>query len=217
MRFLPVLVAVGLIPLLSAPLAAQTDYRGKSTNMLTVGLGFSGGASLISAPPEGAKVKPIFAWRLTADGSYPLNPTVGAQMSLGIDSRGTRLHQFEHPDQYVDTRVSYFVLTPGFKFSAFTLSFNIGLPMSGTFSTSAGSEDIPSEAWDKVEVLLEPRLGALIPLVEEPIGWLGLTLDAGYALNEMFETEGVTNGQDGHLITGHMGLTWQFGIQGTGR
>jgi hypothetical protein len=204
------LLAAGVLLVGSAH--AQTDYRTKATGMLTVGAGFAGGASLTLEPQEGSKIKPGFAWRLTADGTYPLNPTVAAMLSLGLDSRGFRTHAHDDADDYVDTRLSYFSIFPAFKFSAFTLGLNLGIPMSASATTDAG---ITTDAdMDEVNLLVEPRLGVVIPVVDEDIGWLGITLSGGISTSDVINVpQGIE--MSNQMVSGHLGLTWQFGIKGT--
>src|SRR5436853_4950377 len=70
---------------------AQTDYSSmKATRSLTIGAGFAGGASLQTDAPTDQKVGIVFAYRATVDATYPLTPTIGVAMSLGLDSRGTK-------------------------------------------------------------------------------------------------------------------------------
>jgi hypothetical protein len=196
--------------------SAQTDYRSKSTGMLTVGAGFAGGASMALEPPEGSKYKPLFAWRLTADATYPLNPTVAAMLSLGIDRRGFRSHPQDDDANFADFGVTYFSIYPMFRFSAFTLGVNFGFPMSASTSFKNDVVLDYDESIAPLQTMVEPRLGVVIPLVDEDIGWLGLTLGGGIALAP--PTEVPDNAPfNNQMVSGHMGLTWQFGIKGTGR
>lgn len=197
--------------------SAQTDYRTKATGMLSVGIGFSGGASMAIEPPDGAKYKPSFAWRLTADGTYPLNPTVAAMLSLGLDSRGWRTHPTDDESSWSDFSVSYFSIYPAFRFSAFTLGLNIGFPMSASSSYYTGvTEDFDESRGSSLQTMIEPRLGVVIPVVDEDIGWLGLTLGGGIALAPPYEVPDNAPFND-QMVSGHLGFTWQFGIKGTGR
>jgi hypothetical protein len=223
----PYRMLLGLVVLLGvvASASAQTDYRTKATGMLSVGAGFAGGASLAIEPPDGFKNKPLFAWRLTADATYPLNPTVAAMLSIGLDSRGWRTHVHDEEDAFTDTRISYFTIFPAFRFSAFTLGVNIGFPMSATQTapdisgneiTEDFSETRMSPFNGTLNTMIEPRLGVVIPVVDEDIGWLGLTLGGGIALDKAFEPN-IDSDANFQMVSGHLGFTWQFGIKGTGR
>ncbi len=198
---------------------AQTNYgKRKATRQLTLGAAFGVGASMILSPPPGAKVKPIFAWRGTAEASYPLTETVGTALGLGLDSRGYSLHPDGAPEDYVDTRITYFTFTPGFTFSAFYIGMNIAMPMSGTASSEAATSDISDAEMDNFTTLLEPRVGAIIPLMDEETGWMGLTILGGASLNEMVDRADVSGDEsDYHMVSLHLGLTYQFAIPGTKR
>lgn len=214
-----VAAAIG-VTVASARLAAQTDYSGRmSTAMLSVGVTTGFGASGITDAPTGMKIPPIFAYRVGAAATYPLTPVIGATLDLGLDSRGWKERDIGDEHFYTITRLSYFTLTPGFRFSAFWVAFNVGFPMSGTATTKLGSNateqssDISDAALDQLAILMEPRIGAVVPLMDEEIGWLGLLISGGYGLTPLTDF----TGDDRHLYSGHLGLTWQFGIPGTGR
>ena len=212
-RLLFVLIA-GVLSVATA--TAQTDYRTKSSGMLTIGAGFAGGASVILEPPPGSKTKPVFAMRLTADVTFPLNPTVATMLSLGLDSRGWRLHPHDASDAWTDTKISYFSIYPAFKFSAFTLGVNFGFPMGASTVNAAGQEhDFTDAESNDLQTMVEPRLGVVIPVVDEDIGWLGLTLGGGVTVSDAVK---VPSGAEVNFqtVSGHLGLTWQFGIKGTG-
>ena len=213
-RMLPALVAAVVA---AGSASAQTDYRTSSTGMLTVGAGFSGGTSLTLEPVEGSKIKPVFAWRLTADATYPLNSTVAAQLSLGLDNRGVRRHPQADADLWADEHIGYFSIYPSFKFSVVSLGLNILMPMGGSHTFFNGvTEDFSDAENDKLNTLLEPRLGVVVPIVVEEIGWLGLTFGGGVTIGEYIDKPtGVE--MNNQMVSGHAGLTWQFGIKGTGR
>lgn len=213
-RMLPALVAAVVA---AGSAHAQTDYRTQSSGMFTIGIGFAGGASLTLEPPEGSKIKPVFAWRLTTDMTYPINPTVAAQLSLGLDNRGVRRHHQANADAWADEHISYFSMYPSFKFSVVSLGVNFMLPMGGSVTYFNGqSEDFTDEINDKLHTLIEPRLGITVPIVDEEIGWLGLTFGGGVTIGDYIETPAGSE-INNQMVSGHAGLTWQFGIKGTGR
>jgi hypothetical protein len=192
---------------------AQTDYSAmKATRSLTIGAGFAGGASLQTDPPTGQKVGVIFAYRATVDASYPLTPTIGVGMSLGLDSRGSK-YPVDNSDDYSSTRINYFTITPAMRFSSFLLALNLGVPLGGSSFAKSGSTeqtvDFTTAENDRLQLMIEPRIGFVIPLVDEEIGMLGLTVSGGYCVSE------VSLNSDAHLVSGHLGLTWQFAIPGT--
>ncbi len=98
------------------PLLAQDDWGScKSTTSLTVGPEFLAGASMTQDPPEFYKVGPVFAWRGGAEMFYPLTPIIGAGFGLGLDSRGTKLRQYDNSDFYTITHINYFSIFPSFE------------------------------------------------------------------------------------------------------
>lgn len=210
------LLLMAIFGLLAGPhlLTAQGDFSGMhATSSLTAGVQFAGGASMTIDPPEGRKVKPLFAWRLGADATYPLTPVIMANLGFGLDSRGTRLHPPNDADVYTDTRIDYFYLNPGFRFGAFYTGFSFGFPMSANTTTHTGAEATVSS--DILETMLEARLGAVITLLDVEPGWLGLSVVGGFALNDFSTVVSTTESQQ--FVALHLGLGWQFAIPGTSR
>ena len=207
-------------------LHAQGDYSGrKATAGLTVGADFSGGASLIVKPPDGEKVGPIFAWRAGADVSYPLTPVISAGLGLGLDSRGTELHDINNSERYTITRVMYFSITPSFNFSAFSIGLNMGVPLSGSNTSKLGSlatevtSDMTSTQFDRVEFMLEPRIGASILLLDDDTGALTMNITGGYTLSTLQDFGDVSTDVIGdyHMASLHLGLSYQLAIAHTRR
>jgi len=197
--------------------------------MLSVGAEFAGGLSMSFDPPPDWKVSPsVFSYHAGVDATYPLTPIVGASLGLGLDSRGTKYAWFDDKNMWEIRRVNYFTITPAVQLSAFYVGLNIGFPVGGsrTWQNYSGERERSQELDSKDDSLLtmiEPRIGAVIPLLEEEIGWLGLSVTAGYNLSEMSEkgdflpAPSVTEQSATQAVSLHLGLTWQFGIPGTER
>lgn len=219
-RSLMLLGSMFLLLFCIAPLMGQTNYsKRKATRNYSVGVGLAGGASMILSPPDGLKVGPLLATRFGVDASLPVSGTVTPMLSLGLDNRGTELHAESNSDAYTLTKTSYFYLTPGITFSSFYLGLNIGLPMGGATEGSSGnSVDFSDATKDKMLTVLEPRLGAVIPVIDEEIGWLGITFTGGYNLNPIFDGQQDLPDQGGNFqsVSAHLGITWQFAIPKTG-
>lgn len=220
------LMTATLLVLASSMSVAQTDYSNRTaTASLTAGLATNFGASMIIDPPLGSKVSPIFAFSVSAASTYPLTPVISACLNLGYESRGTKLRAENDADFYTITRVGYFTINPGFQFSAFYLGMNFMMPMGGTNTIKAGptfsetTSDMTSAEEDKLETLIEPRLGAVIPLMEDKNGFLGLTVMGGYTLNEISDRGSNLTDDDGtfNMVAGYLGVTYQFAIPGTSR
>jgi hypothetical protein len=104
---------------------------------------------------------------------------------------------------------------PGIRFSTFHLGLNIGIPMSGVRSNDTTSLDFTDAQVDEMNVMIEPRIGAIIPLVDQESGWLGLMASAGYALNAVakeINSQGQTVDTPWQFASLHLGLTWQFAL-----
>jgi len=213
----------------SLALHAQSEYGNRtSTTALSIGLAFAAGASVSVEAPESWKTDPLFAWRLGVDASYPMTPAIAASLGVGIDSRAIEFHWHNDRAMWEQRRVDYLYVAPGLQFSAFYLGLNVGFPIAGIrhwqSSADAGerSVDLETDA-DHLLFMVEPRLGAVIPVLEQEIGWLGLTLQAGYNINDMSESPEFTPGSVAASTTStqttsiHFGVTWQFGVPGTGQ
>jgi hypothetical protein len=224
------LLAVGVLLCGHSRSEAQTDYSPRgATSMLSVGLGFAGGASTSIEAPDTWKLDPFnFAYRWGLDVSYPLTSTISATMELGADSRATTLYWYQDKTVWESRRVDYFSITPGFRFSAFFLGMNFGIPVKGVRSWQ-NTSDAPGR---KIEMdvdtenlltMIEPRLGVVVPVLDEEIGWLGITFTSGYNLSNISDKEDFLPGPPrkealgSQTVSLHLGLTWQFGIPGTGR
>lgn len=213
--------------LCGAELRAQGDFpRDKATSYLTIGPTFAGGASMSISPPDGRKVAPSFAWRFGADMTYPLTPVVAGTFMLGYESRAVRLRGLNSSDVYESNRVGYLAITPGFQFGGFWVGMNFGLPLGGGVTRKNGpnsqevSKDMDDEDFEKVDVTLEPRIGGVIPIHNDATGLLAITLNGGISLNQFFDitdANGVVNESLGNYqtVSAHMGISYQFAIQGT--
>jgi hypothetical protein len=208
--------------------AASESSKPQATRLLSIGAGFAGGSSMLLDPAENWKVSPVFAWRLTVDANYPFNDVVAAALSLGLDRRGGEFYWYDDKTVTERRMVNYFTITPGVNLKGFVLGLNIGVPMGGSRTYRNGDESVERTVEldakvDKLLVLIEPRLSGMIPVLDTELGWLGVTVGAGYALSDMSErldfSPGETPGKTFSTASAsaHIGLTWQFGIPGTRR
>src|SRR5437868_4133056 len=128
--FAGAIIALGLALTQSSP--AQTNYSSNSASgMLSVGLQYLAGVSSETNAPEGTKIPPVYSWRTGVASTYPFTPTFSATLDLGLESRAVKTRSFNDQYAYDIARVTYFFLTPGMRFSAFTLGLNIGFPTGG--------------------------------------------------------------------------------------
>jgi hypothetical protein len=222
------LIACGIVSLLGvACTSAQTNYsESKASTMLTVGAGLAGGVSMTIDPPVNWKIAPALAYRADVDATYPLNSTIFATLNLGIDSRGEMQSWYNNSEVRNSVTVNYFSITPGFRVSAFQLALNIGFPLGGVRTWKDGGENGEVQrkldpTIDGLKTMIEPRIGAVIPVFDNELGWLGVTVAAGYNLNDISTSPDVTSGLvegnevSTNTITLHVGATFQLAIPGT--
>ena len=203
---------------------AQGDDR-EARAGLTIGPGFSAGGSIIAKTPELNKVKPIIAWRGEVSTTYPLSDIITAGLVLGVDSRGTRVHFHSNSDLYNNWRVNYFSFYPSFTFSGVNIGMNIGLPLSGTVTDPEGTSvdieegGVPGFGTSgalELPLLLEPRLGGVISLLDDETGWLSLTIFGGYGISELVDfPEPTDTFGDWRHFSLELGVRYEFLIPDT--
>jgi hypothetical protein len=112
---------------------------------------------------------------------------------------------------------------------------NLGVPLNGTRHHEGTTQKVPAfhidttitattnfdnlEPKEELSFMIEPRIGVIIPVVDNQTGWLGVTAIVGYSLNRVtkpVDIGGQTFEDPHQLFSVHLGLTWQFGIPGTG-
>jgi hypothetical protein len=221
--------AVGALVLAGAMtnVSAQTDYaEHKATEALSIGLGYSGGLSLAIDQATNYKIATIYSDRFGLDASYPLSNNIAASLGLGIDNRGGKYYWYLDNTVWEIRKVRYFSINPGVRISAFYLGLNLGIPLSGVKLWQNGADaktntlDLDPDL-DKLNLMVEPQLGAMITLVNEKMAWLGLSIVAGYNLNNLSDKTTQFPGEDAskpissNVPSLRIGLTGQFAIPGT--
>lgn len=206
----------------------QTNY-GKlySTDFLTIGLGGSYGYNLATnTPPTGTKVAYLPGFRANVDATLPINSLLGFGLSVGLDNRSTGVYDVLDENLKINSNLSYLSVFPFLKISTLVVGVNFGIPKSNKLEANQlllGNQtyELNSTDMENVEMMIEPRLGALAPLIDEEFGWLGLTFSLGYCVNKMYKSNATTpmtqlieNSKyfDGSLASAHLGLTWQFRV-----
>ena len=81
------------------------------------------------------------------------------------------------------------------------------------------SESLTSDQEDKLLTLLEPRIGAEFPLMEDKSGVLMFSIMAGYTVNEYTDRGDNVPDNAGtfNMVAGYLGVSYQFAIPGTQR
>lgn len=215
-----------LMMLISTTTNAQEFEDRESRASLTVGPSIITGASMTVGAPYGFNLLPVFAWRGGVHTTYPLTSVISAGLEIGADSRGTEVLATDNSLSFTDTRVTYFSLYPNFSFSGFNLGFNFGFPLSANTtayqdlafsgglngSTQSISDTIP------IPVLLEARLGAIIPVYDGEVGWASIVFGVGYAFSELIDQPDQSNiFGNWRTASAHLGARFEFAIPGTER
>jgi hypothetical protein len=103
---------------------------------------------------------------------------------------------------------------------------NIGLPMSGSYHTQTGTvtsdRAMTDTEFDEVSVLAEPKLGAVVEIMNNESGWLALTIMGTVSIGEVYDRGEIPAAAadaagDFHVTSAQLGLTYQFAIPGTKR
>jgi hypothetical protein len=231
--------------LLHRAIIPQSDYSGsRASSGFSAGIVAEGGLShsfnghegfenavgpLVISRSETEETSPIFAFRVGALLAYPFDPTISGTLALGFDQRGVKatrdvtvfipdtsaLPTIERTD-----RLNYFTITPGIKISMFHLGLNIGVPLGGTHITPDSTLEFSSEDRENLILMIEPRIGAIFPVMDSESGWLGLLLNAGYSLTSYMKevnSQGQKVDSPFQFATLQAGLTWQFALGGSRR
>ncbi len=230
------LLAAGASLLMATSLQAQTNYSyQKASGMLSVGAWVEGGISFPTNVDSLYSPELGFAFRPSVVATYPFTSSVFGMLSVGLDMR-PGMQRLESDNNYRQgVRLNYLSIFPAVRFSAFVVGVNIGMPMSGKAVMQNGSgateveSDIEEGGINKLETMIEPRIGAILTLMDDQTGWLGLSIMAGYPVtNQITSVEQTISGggvtvtvggdeKETHIPAVHLGLTYQFGIPGIGR
>lgn len=216
--------------MLTSITANAQNFEGRQARAaLTIGPSITTGASMTLSAPYGFKINPVFAWRGGIHTTYPLTDVISAGLEIGADSRGTTVLAADNELSFTTTRVTYFSLHPNIVFSGFNLGFNFGFPLSAnaTHHTTALTTQ-PQEFLDGVSqdisdtipvpVLLEGRLGAVIPVYDGELGWASIVFGVGYAFNELIDQpDQVGIFGNWKNASAHLGGRFEFAIPGTER
>lgn len=229
-RFHAIMLVVAVCAVTAAN--GQTDYSArKASSRFTIGVGGSLGIAVGTGSIDSTlEPAPGVAYRFGLNMQYPINKVINALLAAGYEGRGVGVKV----NKQLDTRsysASYLYVEPAISWSSFKIALNIGLPMGGTEPNNTPYDsaftDATRDMADKaLGVMIEPRLGASLVLMDEKAWWLGLTIDVGLPLTSFYD-ETYRNDLKGtllekdipstRLLNGHLGLTYQFSIPGIGR
>lgn len=192
--------------LIALPVLAEDDFI-PMKGFIKVGpfITGKGGVNTID-PPQGIKngfaVVPLPDFGVSVFFPFTPNDQTGAVLDLAYSSYAYQLKIYANEDVNWVERFSYFNIGPSFYFSGFTAGLNIGIPMGGQISESKNSpqKDIKSE---DMAMLLELKIGAMLELVNTPVGSLNFIIQGGYALSNLYKSESLRfNPQPAQLSLG---------------
>lgn len=206
---LAILVAFG-----SLTATAQSRYTDAgATSKLSAGLGASIGFVVPTGDFTGADPALGIGYRVGLNTTAPFTDEVSGMLNLGIDGRSFSVSPEGSNDVYA-TNVQYFFVQPGFSYSSLGLSVNLGFPIGASATNPINTDETIDLETDQFEMMLEPRLNATLVLMDEEAYWLGLDISFGLMVNKLVKEEFQIDGTiaEASAFTGHLGLTWQFGL-----
>ncbi len=197
---------------------AQTDYSARgATSRLSIGASVNPGFSVPIGSLDSTEEAALgFAFHAGINVTYPVSTDIRVFANAGFDTRNLGAKKGDALEATI-YNASYFYIEPGFAVSALRISLNIGLPMGASISPPEGeSQELDS---DVLETLIEPRIGALLVLIDDADYWLGLSVDGGFPVNKLFKEEYFTpelsRVPETTPLSAHIGVTFQFAIPGT--
>ncbi len=110
------------------------------------------------------------------------NGKLGISADLGYTTYAYDLKPTGNEDNRWSTYLHYLTIGPSLNISGFIVGFNFGLPLSGkiTYNNST-TKDFDIES-DDMAMVVELRLGGVIPVYSNANGRLTLNIEGGYAL-----------------------------------
>jgi hypothetical protein len=102
---------------------------------------------------------------------------IGLHANLGLHTYSYVIKDFNTTEKFVHN-LSYFAFNPNLYFNGFIMGFNFGLPMSADVEGSKIDTD-------KLNMLIEFRLGGHFNLMSDETGSLNVFFYAGYMLNNV--------------------------------
>lgn len=192
--------------LIALPVLAEDDFI-PMKGFIKVGpfITGKGGVNTIDPPQSfknGFAVVPLPDFGVSVFFPFTPNDQTGAVLDLAYSSYAYQLKIYANEDVNWVERFSYFNIGPSFYFSGFTAGLNIGIPMGGQISESKNlpQSDIKSEY---MAMLFELKIGAMLELVNTPVGSLNFIIQGGYALSNLYKSESLRfNPQPAQLSLG---------------
>jgi hypothetical protein len=225
MKKIPVLVVLLMAVSICSTARAQDSAATDAWKNVFAGPFFEGGGAVNAGNvAEGAKTNFLFAWAAGARGVFPLAPNIAFTAALGYDARSVEFYKQDDQNVKDDYTFNYFAIRPGMQLGDFSLALGLGVPL-------GYSDDIQQRAGESIKTtsvgasgmdfLIELRLGAAIPLIQNENGQLQFLVEASYAFNHLVDNgplyyygpgtqSSVSN--DGPLATLQLGFAYLFNL-----
>jgi len=135
---------------------------------------------------------------------------VGAALDLGYSTYGVK---YLPDSNAVDNntflaKFNYFTFAPALNANNFTVGFAFGIPLGESVANNSGSIS-KTYGTDSMGIIVEFRLGAMIPLLNSPTGRLDLLFQAGYMITGTYNN---TSSYNPHPATVSLGLNYLFSL-----
>ncbi len=173
---------------------------------------------------KGTKTDAVdFSWAAGVIADFPFSPNLGLQFGLGYDNRTVGFHDQATADTSITYTFSYFSLRPEFRIGDFLIGVGIGIPVGASTNASADATEMnkgQTLGASSMNVLVEGRIGAAIPVLQSPNGnELRFLISGSYAFSQIVKSpllpsDGAINNSDnsGPLATLQLGFTYLFDL-----
>jgi|GEM_PF-6873604 len=215
---LSTLLAAATLALVATNLTAQSDYSlRKATSKFSIGAGFGLGVTFPTGPLDSnLENTPGLSYRFGLNARYPISRMFSALLGIGGDFRqvGKKVSGQSSGQNY---NFTYLFVEPGVEIRSFRASLNIGIPggVKAPNPLDPNGDQIDPGS-DVQEMLLEPRIGGTLVIMENERSWLGLNIDGGIALNTFYKKDAAAFRENdtpaAHSINLMLGATYQFGL-----
>ena len=185
MKYLAVLLVLAVfVPALRAQSNSDSTWKD-----IKLGPMFEAGGSVNAGNvANGAKTNFGFAWNADAAAVFPLAPRIAIDAVLGYDSRSISFYKQDDQNFKYDYNFNYFAIRPGLLIGAFSVGLGLGIPLGYSVTVQQGANQPTTSSSigaTAMNLLLEVRLGAMVPLIESPNGDLNFLVEGTYSFNNL--------------------------------
>jgi hypothetical protein len=196
---------------------------GDSSRTIEFGEFFSAGECFnTGAVSFGVESLPGFAFSAGLDAGFPLTRDISLSVALGYDARHINFEQIAYSPSEVNYNFNYIAIRPELSYSGFLIGVGIGIPVSSGVDGPGTNGSPANLGTGDMNILIELRLGACIPLLRFTSSVLDLTIDGSYTLTQIASSEltpagatetPATSLNNGPLVTAEIGLQYLFDLK----